>query len=714
MARDHRRRRRIVGRHGGSRGLSRGDRRAPPVQQGQRRVGQERHPARGRRVRADRGRRRPASARRRPPPRRETRRVRPRHRRAIRRDPGDAGPARGKRRAELAGRLPHGPRDSRPDIGIPRRDGVGTPRIPAPAPERLLHADDDDAGVPQGGLQRDVRADPRPPAIGAVEDPPGARRREVPDDHLQDRHALQSAAHLPADQPAVVDRRRGLRHLERRRALAHSERVGAPHPVRGGRLPRRARVRADLGAAIRRTAVIAARRWIVACALVGLALRLGFALLYWVDQPLTHEEREYLAPARSVARGDGFTYPADEPSPGTAQQFGRAPGYPFFLAALGITEPSEHVPRRVQIAQAVVGAIGIWLMAAIAGRVAGPRAAVAAAAIAALHPPLVWIPAYALSETLYSTLALAAALALTEDGGWGLEVGGWRSEVGKHQRPHSQRAGAEVEAQVPRTTPRPTSNSQPPTSARIAAAAAVTAAAILVRPAMLFFVPLAALWMIWRRRATNAVVFVVVAALCVLPWTIRNHRVYGRWIAVASEGGVTFWTGNHPLAVGEGDLAANPDLKRAELAFRAAHPGLTPEQLEPLYYRDALAWIRREPRAWLSLMTRKVFYTIVPLGPSYAIHSARYFVASVASYLLVLPAAAAGAWRWRIMRRGGAPAGNPAALWLMAAATVAAELVFFPQERFRIPIIDPALIVTTALLFAGFRTHGRTGRHADI
>jgi hypothetical protein len=231
---------------------------------------------------------------------------------------------------------------------------------------------------------------------------------------------------------------------------------------------------------------------------------------------------------------------------------------------------------------------------------------------------------------------------------------------------------------------------------------------------MLFFVPFAALWMIWRRHTAAAVTFVLVAALCVLPWTIRNHRVHGRWIAVASEGGVTFWTGNHPLAVGDGDLAANPDIKRAELAFRAAHPGLTPEQLEPFYYRDALAWIRREPWSWLALMMRKAFYAIVPLGPSYAIHSARYFVASVASYLLVLSAAAAGARRWRIMRRVGAPAGNPAALWLMAAATVAAELVFFPQERFRIPIIDPALIVTAALVFAGSRTNGRTGRHADI
>jgi hypothetical protein len=96
----------------------------------------------------------------------------------------------------------------------------------------------------------------------------------------------------------------------------------------------------------------------------------------------------------------------------------------------------------------------------------------------------------------------------------------------------------------------------------------------------------------------------------------------------------------------------------------------------------------------VGLVARKAFYTVVPLGPSYAVHSARYRVASVASYLLILPAAIWGAWQWR---RTGASAPGPAALWLMAAATVAAGLVFFPQERFRIPVIDPALIVTAAL-----------------
>jgi len=433
-------------------------------------------------------------------------------------------------------------------------------------------------------------------------------------------------------------------------------------------------------------------RTILLFVVIGLLLRTGFALFYWVGQPLTHDEREYLALARSVARGDGFTYPADEPSPGTGQQFGRAPGYPLFLAALGITAPADHAPRRVQVAQACAGALGIWFIASIARRAAGDRAGIAAAAVAAVYPPLVFMPAYVLSETVYSTLALAIALVL------GSNQGQTRVRPGSDPGQTGVRPGSD---------PFWTGGEW---VARFAFAGFLTGVAILTRPATLFFLPFLALWMVGRRAYLATTAFLIVAVLCVAPWTIRNHRLYGRWIAVASEGGVTFWTGNHPLAVGDGDLAANPAIKRAELEFRAAHPGLTPEQLEPLYYRDAFDWIRREPGAWLALLARKALYTVVPLGPSYALHSVKYVAASVVPYLLVLPAAIAGALSWRHARRTGS---SPAPLWLMAAGTIAAGLVFFPQERFRIPVIDPALIVTAAL-GAGLRNHERTDRHSHL
>ena len=62
---------------------------------------------------------------------------------------------------------------------------------------------------------------------------------------------------------------------------------------------------------------------------------------------------------------------------------------------------------RVKVAQALLGAACIWMIAAIATSAGGARTGMAAAAIAAVYPPLVFMPAYALSETLYSTVALA-------------------------------------------------------------------------------------------------------------------------------------------------------------------------------------------------------------------------------------------------------------------------------------------------------------------
>jgi hypothetical protein len=213
--------------------------------------------------------------------------------------------------------------------------------------------------------------------------------------------------------------------------------------------------------------------------------------------------------------------------------------------------------------------------------------------------------------------------------------------------------------------------------------------AVLTRPAMLFFLPFALL-LSWRARPAFAVAMVAGMLAVVLPWTARNAVVYGRFVLVASEGGVTFWTGNHREALGEGDLAANPHLKRLNQEFRARHRGLTEEELEPIYYREALNFIVDAPLRWLGLVAKKLFYTWVPIGPSYRLHSPRYFWTSVIAYGALLPVAIAGfIGLWRAGRR-------PWTLWALAGSTVVVSLLFFPQERFRIPVIDPTLIICAA------------------
>ena len=401
----------------------------------------------------------------------------------------------------------------------------------------------------------------------------------------------------------------------------------------------------------------ASRSLLLAASALGLVVRLAFGLGYWIDQPLTRDEREYLSLARGLAAGRGFVYDAEVLS-GSQDPFGRAPGYPAFLALVGggrAVTPS--VPASVKITQALVGAAGVILVGLLAARLAGPRAGTIGAFGAAIYPPLVWVSAYAWSEAIAWPLGLLIV--------WWFDRAIWPGA------PNAWRHAA--------------------------VAGALTGVAILIRPSTLLVLPFALGWLVWRRRFTLAIAMGAAAVVVVIPWSIRNTIEYGRFVAVATEGGVTFWTGNHPRARGEGDLAANPHLKLESQALRRQHPELSEEAMEPVYYREALGWMRSHPIDWLRLEVRKVFYLIVPIGPSYTLHSTRYYGASVISYGLALPLAVAG-----FIRLGRRRSRTPG-LWLLAGSAIATCLIFFPQERFRIPVIDPTLIICASAAFVPLR-----------
>jgi len=394
-------------------------------------------------------------------------------------------------------------------------------------------------------------------------------------------------------------------------------------------------------------------------ALVAVVLRLAFGFGYWTGQPMTRDEHEYLSLARSLTAGQGFTY---DPilTAGGAEPFGRAPGYPAFLALVGGGRaPAEAVPAPVKIAQSIFGGLGVLMVGMLAQRLGGPRGAVLAAIGAAGYPPLVWIAGYALSEALFWPIGLLAA--------WLFD-----RAVRSRRLPDALLCGLAL------------------------------GVGTLIRPALILFLPLAALYLLSRRQLMTFAVIVGGLLVVVGPWTMRNYSHHGRLVFVASEGGVTFWTGNHPLAIGDGDMAANIAIKRDNQRLRAQHPGIGEEDMEPIYYREALTWIRQHPIDWLTLQARKVFYLVVPVGPSYTLHSTLYYVASVASYLTILGLVLA-----TIARTRPAFAAVPG-LWLLAASAVLVALIFFPQERFRIPVIDPVLVI---LAGAGLAS-SRPFRHA--
>lgn len=415
-------------------------------------------------------------------------------------------------------------------------------------------------------------------------------------------------------------------------------------------------------------------RFIAGAALLGLVLRLGFGLGYWVDKPLMKDEQEYLLLATRVATGHGLTYPADSPSSGF---FERPPGFVVLLATiLVVTQDalvttrvpesladlppnSSHIPTAITVAQCAIGTLVIVLVAALAGRAGGARAAKLAALGAAVYPPIAWVCGYVLTEPLYSALALAAVWVL-------------------------QRANDATGARQLRLG---------------AMAGLVAGAALLTKEAMLFFLPLAALWLLLHKRRQLFAAFTVGVALLVLPWIARNYVVHDQFILTAAHGGVTLWTGNNPLAHGEGDLAANPAMGLARKALEDRHPGLSNQAMDDVYYSEVRNFVREHPGRWLLLEAKKFFYTFVPIGPSYTLHSNRYYIASLVSYGLLAPFALVGLWG--LLRQPGA---SPLwALGLLALSSVIVCLVFFPQERFRIPVIDPAAIVAAAVALSSRR-----------
>src|SRR5690606_19722868 len=140
---------------------------------------------------------------------------------------------------------------SRPDFRPPGRAARLPARVRAHAAQRLLDADNDHAGIHEGGIQCALRTGGCPPPHGHVEDSPGARRGAVLSHLDQGHHDLQPAARVRPPERRVVAAGGRLRRLDRHRAVADPQRRRAPAPLRHHGLSRGPRLRADRHAPIR-------------------------------------------------------------------------------------------------------------------------------------------------------------------------------------------------------------------------------------------------------------------------------------------------------------------------------------------------------------------------------------------------------------------------------------------------------------------------------
>jgi Dolichyl-phosphate-mannose-protein mannosyltransferase len=186
-------------------------------------------------------------------------------------------------------------------------------------------------------------------------------------------------------------------------------------------------------------------------------------------------------------------------SPVRYAQVFHPPLYPYFVGALSTAFGSLDA---VKWAQALMGASLAPLLFLLGTRAYGERVGLAAGALSAFYPELVWYCAHFWSEILFMTLLWWAFERLrASDGG----------SVGAA-------AGAGV----------------------------LWGLATLTRETVLFFLPLAAWWLA-RGRASGprrAGAFVLAAVAVIAPWTARNAIVTGAFVPVATRGSFNVWLAN--------------------------------------------------------------------------------------------------------------------------------------------------------------------------
>ncbi len=403
---------------------------------------------------------------------------------------------------------------------------------------------------------------------------------------------------------------------------------------------------------------------------VWLVYLLPRAAMLLIEVTPTSDADWYYQRAIGLAAGAGYLGPDGQPTAFWPPGWSFALGLEFL-----VTGPS---PQAVAALNLLFSAVIAWLTLDLGRRLFGSKAAGRAGLLLlAIYPNnIAYIP-LALTEIFYTALLLAGCRLLI-----------------------ARQSGA-----------------------ALIAAGLVFGLATLVKVQTLAVVPIVfAIALLrepgWRRQLPGAVLrmamLAAIAALVVLPWTIRNHQQLGGFVPISANGGITLLTGNNDSADGRfnqydpavvalnrrsdlGELAYDAEAKRLALAWIAAHPGrfaaLMPLKLAQLWGPDGEA-------QWAYELGYADYAAHAGLFRAIRIANQVYYFA-----LLLLFALAAAAM---IRQRRGAGLGW-IDWWLLpygiAAYPSAIAMVFSGQSRFHFPVM-PFVCMACGWLLARWLVRG--------
>lgn len=222
-----------------------------------------------------------------------------------------------------------------------------------------------------------------------------------------------------------------------------------------------------------------------------------------------------------------------------------------------------------------------------------------------------------------------------------------------------------------------------------------------------------AFWRAVRGAIGQGLALGALAALVVLPWSLRNEAVLGQFVAVSTNGGVTLLTGNSATA--DGGYGDSDPAYKALFARKASMDEIA---YDAEAKRLGMEWIKANPGQFLGLMPKKFIKLWGPDGEalwsyekgaaSYAAHAPLYTMVRWANqawyWLLLAGFAAALVVQVRQRWRSSAPLFD---WWLLpygiAAYPTAICVVFSGQTRFHYPAM-PFIAISAAWLLADWLT----------
>lgn len=358
--------------------------------------------------------------------------------------------------------------------------------------------------------------------------------------------------------------------------------------------------------------------------------------------------------ARSIATGQGFSSPTDLP---TGPSAWAPPLYPYILGGVfklfGIYSAASAWV--ILAFNSVFGALTCLTLYQIAGRMFGTTVARATAWTWAVFPYFIYWPVRVVWETSLTTFLLSLALLMT------LRMA-----------------------------------DEPPRPRVWIGFGLLWGVIVLTNTAIVSLLPFCLLWL-WYRSSRNPRLFigastcVLVAALVVSPWLVRNYEVFGQFIFVRD---------NLPLEMHE----ANND-QSAGLWTRSEHPGNDPDAMQRFQQLGEIRFMEEKQEQVNQFIRehpgRFVWFTVERVGyfwaapPQLAIVAGYdMMIARHTEFLLAAVLAFAGLW---LTLRNRVPGS-----FLFAACLLFYPLPYYlvnPFVRYKHPI-EPVMTLLIVYLFA--------------